>query len=300
MKSFGLRVKSLRKEKGMSQEELCEDQSELSVRQLIRIEGGQVAPSLSKMLFISRRLNVPLPNLVDSEEIELPFRYKELKYLIMRTPTYRQKQQISQITQYFDEIYSNFFEKLPEDEKIAIEVLQTSMDIHLDEDVDFGGDLVRESFQQIQLKKQYELNDLLIIRLYFFYIYFGNFQDDLFDLSVVKKLCGHLKRQAQFTHPSDLFLLRDILLQAITILIKLEEFQDASDLIEQTRNIIATTQDYQKQPILDMLEWKLILAYHKNKGAAEVKYNEALLFSRIVGNQHLEEQLISEWEKDSL
>ncbi|MFU2206216.1 helix-turn-helix domain-containing protein [Streptococcus pluranimalium] len=300
METFGLKVKILRKEKGMSQEELCEDQSELSVRQLIRIEGGQVAPSLSKMLFIAKRLNIPLPSLVDSEEFELPFRYKELKYLIMRTPTYRQEQQIKQITQYFDEIYLDFFEKLPEDEKIAIEVLQTSMDIHLDEDVNFGGDLVRESFQQIQLKKRYGLNDLLIIRLYFFYIYFANFQDTLFDLSIVKKLCGYLKKQAQFTHPSDLFLLRDILLQAITILIKLEEFQDASDLIEQIRDIISTTQDYQKQPILDMMEWKLILAQHNNRGAAEAKYNEALLFSRIVGNQYLEEQLIIEWEKDSL
>ncbi|MDY3041047.1 MAG: XRE family transcriptional regulator, partial [Streptococcus pluranimalium] len=43
METFGLKVKILRKEKGMSQEEMCEDQSELSVRQLIRIEGGQVA-----------------------------------------------------------------------------------------------------------------------------------------------------------------------------------------------------------------------------------------------------------------
>lgn len=300
MESFGLKVKTLRKEKGMSQEELCEDQSELSVRQLIRIEGGKATPSLSKMLFIAKRLNIPLSTLVSNEDIELPFRYKELKYLIMRTPTYRQEQQIHKIDQYFDEIYSQFFETLPEDEKIAIEVLQTSMDIHLDEDVNFGGDLVRESFQQVQLKKQYELNDLLIIRLYFFYIYFGDFQDDMFELSIVKQLCKHLKKQAEFTHPSDLFLLRDILLQAITILIKLEEYEDARDLIDQTRAIIKMTQDYQKQPILDMMEWKLILAQHNNRGAAEVKYNEALLFSRVIGNQHLAEQLTSEWEKDSI
>ena len=45
MKNFGSKVKALRKDKGMSQEELCEDQSELSVRQLIRIEGGRAAPS---------------------------------------------------------------------------------------------------------------------------------------------------------------------------------------------------------------------------------------------------------------
>ncbi|WP_242258549.1 helix-turn-helix domain-containing protein [Streptococcus thoraltensis] len=275
MKSFGSKVKALRKEKGMSQEELCEDQSELSVRQLIRIEGGKTAPSLSKMQFIAKRLNVPLPSLVDSEDVELPFRYKELKYLIMRTPTYRQEQQVRQINEYFNEIHSEFFENLPEDEKVAIEVLQTSMDIHLDEDVNFGGELVEESFQQIQLKKKYELNDLLIIRLYFFYIYFSNFQDDL-------------------------FLLRDILLQAITILIELEEYEEAGDIINRTREIIKMTQDYQKQPILDMMEWKLILAYHNNRRAAEAKYNEALLFSRVVGNQHLEEQLIIEWKKDSL
>lgn len=300
MKNFGSKVKALRKDKGMSQEELCEDQSELSVRQLIRIEGGRAAPSLSKMQFIAKRLSVSLSSLIDSEDTELPFRYKELKYLIMRTPTYRQEQQINQVSQYFDEIYLKFFETLPEDEKVAVEVLQTSMDIHLDENVDFGGDLVRESFRQVQLKKKYELNDLLMIRLYFFYIYFSHFQNEMFDLSIVKRLCHHLKLQMKDTHPGDLFLLRDILLQAITVLTQLKEYECASDLIDQTRAILKTTQDYQKQPILDMMEWKLILAQHCDRAAAEVKYKEAILFSRVVGNHYLEEQLIAEWEKDSL
>lgn len=299
MEHFGLRIKALRKDKGMSQEELCEDQSELSVRQLIRIEGGKTAPSLPKLLFIAKRLNVSLQNLIDSEDVMLPLRYQELKYLIMRTPTYREEQQINQVIQYFDEIYRDYFEVLPEDEKVAIEILQTSMDIYLDATVDFGGDLVRESFEQVKLKKKYGVNDLLMIRLYFSYIYFSNYQDELFALTVVKQFCSCLRAQLHDTHPSDLFLLRDILLQAITILTQFKEFEQADDLIAQTRTILNTTQDYQKKPILDMMEWKLILAQHSDRAAAEAKYNEAILFSRAVGNHFLEEQLIAEWEKDS-
>ncbi|ESV55730.1 XRE family transcriptional regulator [Streptococcus agalactiae LMG 14747] len=299
MKNFGMKVKYFRKEQEMSQEELCQNQSELSVRQLIRIEGGKTAPSLSKMKFIAKRLGIPLASLLENDETELPFRYKELKYLIMRTPTYREEHQVKRINQYFDEIHENFFDILPEDEKVAIEVLQTSMDIHLDSDVSFGGDLVKESFQQVKLKNKYELNDLLMIRLYFFYIYFGNFQDDLFELATVIQLCRKLRNQIRFTHPTHLFLLRDILLQGITILIDLEIFEEASDLIEEANQIIKMTQDYQKKPILDMMEWKLILSQRNDKGAAEIKYNDALLFTKVVGNNYLEEQLIVEWQKDS-
>ncbi|VGR36603.1 Cro/CI family transcriptional regulator [Streptococcus pyogenes] len=88
LEHFGGKVKVLRLEKRISREDLCGDESELSVRQLARIELGQSIPSLSKVIFIAKALNVSVGYLTDGADLELPKRYKELKYLILRTPTY--------------------------------------------------------------------------------------------------------------------------------------------------------------------------------------------------------------------
>lgn len=300
MENVGTRIRKLRRKLGLSQEEFCNDQSQLSVRQLIRIESGKSLPSLTRLKYIAERLAISISQLVEENDMILPSRYQELKYLIMRTPTYREKEQVIQLNQYFDEIYRDFFAKLPEDEKVAIEILQASFDIHLDASIDFGGELVKESFEQVILKSQYDINDLLTIRLYFFYVYFSFPNQNSNDLVTVKRLCSILKKQMKQTHPSDLFLLRDVLLQASSILLRFKVYGDVPPLLNQVREIMQITQDYQKQPIIDMLEWKLLLKDHNNLPAAEVKYNDAILFSKMVGNSFLEEQLNKEWERDAL
>lgn len=119
MENVGTRIRKLRQKLGLSQEEFCNDQSQLSVRQLIRIESGKSLPSLTRLKYIAERLAISISQLVEENDMILPSRYQELKYLIMRTPTYREKEQVIQLNQYFDEIYRDFFAKLPEDEKVA-------------------------------------------------------------------------------------------------------------------------------------------------------------------------------------
>lgn len=88
MEKFGEKIRLMREEKGISREEFCGDETELSVRQLARIELNQSIPNLSKASFIANRLGVKLGTLTDGDSLELPKRYKELKYLLLRTPTY--------------------------------------------------------------------------------------------------------------------------------------------------------------------------------------------------------------------
>ena len=51
---FGVKVRQLRESKGIAREEFCGDETELSVRQLARIETGSL-PTLSKAQFIAKR-----------------------------------------------------------------------------------------------------------------------------------------------------------------------------------------------------------------------------------------------------
>ena len=80
LKDFGKKIKSLRLEKGLTKEAVCLDESQLSTRQLTRIESGQSTPTLNKAVYIAGRLGVTLGYLTDGENVELPSRYKELKY----------------------------------------------------------------------------------------------------------------------------------------------------------------------------------------------------------------------------
>ncbi|VIT61339.1 transcriptional regulator [Streptococcus pneumoniae] len=73
--------------KKISRSEFCGDESELSIRQLIRIENGESRPTLTKLKYIAERLGVEDYKLMPSY-IELDKEYLELKYFLMRTPTY--------------------------------------------------------------------------------------------------------------------------------------------------------------------------------------------------------------------
>ncbi|WP_158527561.1 helix-turn-helix domain-containing protein, partial [Streptococcus gallolyticus] len=65
MEKFGIKVRALREKKGISREEFCGDETELSVRQLARIESNQSIPNLSKAQFIANQLGVTLDTLTD-------------------------------------------------------------------------------------------------------------------------------------------------------------------------------------------------------------------------------------------
>ncbi|MFR7048371.1 helix-turn-helix domain-containing protein, partial [Streptococcus pneumoniae] len=56
MREFGEKIKRLRLAKKISRSEFCGDESELSIRQLIRIENGESRPTLTKLKYIAERL----------------------------------------------------------------------------------------------------------------------------------------------------------------------------------------------------------------------------------------------------
>ena len=72
---IGKNIRAARLNKNLTQADVCGDESELTIRQLARIENGQVLISLSKLLFLSQKLNYPVKDLVDIEKIEIPKNY---------------------------------------------------------------------------------------------------------------------------------------------------------------------------------------------------------------------------------
>lgn len=66
IKAFGLRVKKLRNDKGVSQRRLSYD-TDISQSQIQRIEKGEINTSISVIFNIAKALNVKFTDLVDFE-----------------------------------------------------------------------------------------------------------------------------------------------------------------------------------------------------------------------------------------
>ncbi|HER5569610.1 TPA: transcriptional regulator Rgg4/ComR [Streptococcus pyogenes] len=295
LEHFGGKVKVLRLEKRISREDLCGDESELSVRQLARIELGQSIPSLSKVIFIAKALNVSVGYLTDGADLELPERYKELKYLILRTPTYMDDGKLQVREEQFDEIFEDYYDKLPEEEKIIIDCLQATLDTLLSENTNFGIDLLQEYFNQIKTKVRFRQNDLILLELYLAYLDIEGMDGQYSDKIFYDSLLDNLSEQFEL---DELFIVNKIIIDISSLSLKNNRLDNLEKAIEMSQKIMAKIQDWNRMPILKLIEWKYFLIKQKDIIKAEQSFMKACLFAQMTADQYLENKLIQEWEKD--
>ncbi|VHF26402.1 Cro/CI family transcriptional regulator [Streptococcus pyogenes] len=298
LEHFGGKVKVLRLEKRISREDLCGDESELSVRQLARIELGQSIPSLSKVIFIAKALNVSVGYLTDGADLELPKRYKELKYLILRTPTYMDDGKLQVREEQFDEIFEDYYDKLPEEEKIIIDCLQATLDTLLSEDTNFGIDLLQEYFNQIKTKVRFRQNDLILLELYLAYLDIEGMDGQYSDKIFYDSLLDNLSEQFEQFELDELFIVNKIIIDISSLSLKNNRLDNLEKAIEMSQKIMAKIQDWNRMPILKLIEWKYFLIKQKDIIKAEQSFMKACLFAQMTADQYLENKLIQEWEKD--
>ncbi|WP_029186637.1 helix-turn-helix domain-containing protein [Streptococcus suis] len=295
-KEFGQRVRQLRESASMTREQFCDDELELSVRQLTRIEAGTSKPTFSKIQYIATRLGMGLYELMP-DYVSLPERYSKLKFDVLRTPTYENEELMEKRADMMMEIYDDYYDDLPEEEKIAIDAIQSTIDVLETRTAEFGQDILNDYFEQIQRKKQFSANDLLIIRLFLMNLRMEVKQDNDFQrfLELVEKFPG----QIELVESGDLFILRDVMITSVGLLGQNEEYRYIPSLFDALDKLMQKTQDFQKKPILNLLKWKYELLINKDKVAATALYEEALLFARLIGNAHLIDKLEEDWKKDS-
>lgn len=273
----------------MTQADVCGDESELTIRQLARIENGQVLVSLSKLLFLSQKLNFPIKDIVDIEKIEIPKRYLELKNKLIRSHTYGDEKRISILEEMFDEIYENFYEHLPEEEQLLVEVLQVQLDVFSSRDITYGLSLLEEYFQQILKKKKYSYNDLLIINLYFLCCAIG-----LEDKTYFEELSKKVLLYIDYSDNDRIYILERILI-GILIQVKIEDYLIYTKVL---REITDSTNNFQHKPVIYAFEAKYYLKVEKNYEKAEQSYNKAIEFANMLNDQVLASNLLKEKELD--
>ena len=298
MNELGEKVRILREEKGLSRPVFCGDESELSVRQLVRIEKGEFRPTIKTLEYIADRLEIPSYVLMPDYK-ELPKRYQELKYFLLHHPDYGDKELQEQKEEYFDEIFENFYDALPRDEKMIVDCLQAIDEVRATDNEQYGIALLDESFEELWNQREFSFSDLLKIRLYFLCSYLENIKKGQLSISeqqklqlMFQKVCNNVENSGT----DDLFLVRDVLfagLGSCELLNDLELFKLA---VEKLNWISEKTRDFQKQPIVLMVEWKYYI--QTDYDTAKQKYEEAKMMARMFGNEQLIVSLDKEWSED--
>ena len=295
---LGDKVRLLREEKGLSRPVFCGDESELSVRQLVRIEKGEFRLTIKTLEYIAERLEIPSYVLMPDYK-ELPKRYQELKYFLLHHPDYGDKELQEQKEEYFDEIFENFYDDLPRDEKVVVDCLQAIDEVRATDNEQYGIALLDESFEELWNQREFSFSDLLKIRLYFLCSYLENIKKGQLSISeqqklqlMFQKVCNNVENSGT----DDLFLVRDVLfagLGSCELLNDLELFKLA---VEKLNWISEKTRDFQKQPIVLMVEWKYYI--QMDYDTAKQKYEEAKMMARMFGNEKLIVSLDKEWSED--
>lgn len=295
-KEFGQRVRQLREKAQFTREEFCMDESELSVRQLTRIESGTCKPTFSKINFIANRLGLGLYELMP-DYVKLPERYSKLKFDMLRTPTYGDESLVEKRDQLISEVYDTYYADLPEEEQIAVDAFRSTIDTFETKSNAYGKEIIDDYFDQILHKTRYTINDLLIIRLYLEHLR----ADDGTSINFKKflELVEHLPGQVDIMDANELFILRDVMLVTIGELGRTKQFATIPSLFQALDQVMIITQDFQKKPILNLLKWKYELYVNDDYEAAKLLFEEAIMFANLIGHQYLVDKLNADWVEDN-
>ena len=271
-REIGYKIKTIRRSCGKTQIDICGDESELTIRQLARIENGQALATLPKLLLIADKLGVSLQNIVDVKVIEIPKGFLKLKDELIHSQTYADKGRIERKEAILEEIYENYYENLPEEEQLIVDVTQARFDIYGSSDVTYGLGLVEEYFQQLLKKKYFSVNDLLIIELYFFCCAMGLEDKDKASLVQMEKVLLSLFIQIQT--------------------------EDSLIYIQTFEKIIAKTRHVFYRPHLFLLKAKYALFVDKNILEAESFYEKAISLAELLDDQVLVQRILAEKQID--
>ncbi|HEU6543770.1 TPA: XRE family transcriptional regulator [Streptococcus pneumoniae] len=288
-REIGYKIKTIRRSCGKTQIDICGDESELTIRQLARIENGQALATLPKLLLIADKLGVSLQNIVDVKVIEIPKGFLKLKDELIHSQTYADKGRIERKEAILEEIYENYYENLPEEEQLIVYVTQARFDIYGSSDVTYGLGLVEEYFQQLLKKKYFSVNDLLIIELYFFCCAMGLEDKEHFEeLAQKVLLCSEYEDKASLVQMEKVLLSLFIQIQTEDSLIYIQTFE----------KIIAKTRHVFYRPHLFLLKAKYALFVDKNILEAESFYEKAISLAELLDDQVLVQRILAEKQID--
>ena len=290
---IGKRIREERERQGLKREQVCDTEEELTVKQLMRIELGRSLPTIVKLQYISDKLSVSLNYLLGETKLDIPEDYYKAKYKLMKSPVYGDSERIKKKLKDIEELYDNYIDVLPEDELLAIDLIERTLNFMISEEESLIESVFEDYLVQALKKETYSLNDLLLISYYAF-----RCQDYDYDKERIEKFRRKLINQE--LQGEELFNVELIgALSAIAgIYVMHHDYKEMKSVVDKMYVLIDKTLQQAYKPAVLVFEAKYYLFYENNRDKATELYNTATVLAEAFGDQVFIKNLKMEIQKD--
>ena len=277
---IGKRIREERERIGFTREQVCDTEEELTVKQLMRIELGRSLPTIVKLQYISDKLGVSLNYLLGETKLDIPEDYYKAKYKLMKSPVYGDPERIKKKLKDIEELYDNYIDVLPEDELLAIDLIERSLNFMVEEKYSLLESVYEDYLTQALKKEAYSLNDLLLISYYAL-----RCQDYDYDKERIEKFRHKLiKQELQGDELSNVELIGA--LSAIAgIYVMHHDYKEMKSVVDKMYVLIDKTLQQAYKPAVLVFEAKYYLFYENNRDKATELYNTATVLAEAFGDQ---------------
>ena len=290
---IGKRIREERERQGLKREQVCDTEEELTVKQLMRIELGRSLPTIVKLQYISDKLSVSLNYLLGETKLDIPEDYYKAKYKLMKSPVYGDSERIKKKLKDIEELYDNYIDVLPEDELLAIDLIERTLNFMISEEESLIESVFEDYLVQALKKETYSLNDLLLISYYAF-----RCQDYDYDKERIEKFRRKLINQELQGEE----LVNVELLGALStiggIYVMHHDYRNMKTIVDKMHTVIDKTLQHAYKPAVLIFEAKYYLFYENNRDKATELYNTATVLAEAFGDQVFIKNLKMEMEKD--
>ena len=290
---IGKRIREERERLGLTREQVCDTEEELTVKQLMRIELGRSLPTIVKLQYISDKLGVSLNYLLGETKLDIPEDYYQAKYKLMKSPVYGDPERIKKKLKDIEELYDNYIEFLPEEELLAIDLLEKSLDFMIREEDSIIEYVFEDYLTQALKKETYSLNDLLLISHYAYRCQDSNYDKGIIDEFRRKLINQELQGEELFNIE-----LMGALTSIAGIYVMHHDYKDMKSVVDKLYEIMHSCMQHSYQPGIIVFEAKYYLFYENNRDKATELYNTATVLAEAFGDQVFIKNLKMEMEKD--
>ena len=291
---IGKRIREERERLGLTREQVCDTEDELTVKQLMRIELGRSLPTIVKLQYISDKLNVSLNYLLGETNLDIPEDYYQAKYKLMKSPVYGDSERIKKKLQDIEELYEKYIDILPEDELLTIDIIERTLNFISEEKKEDLVEIVFEDYlNQVLKKEDYTLNDLLLIKYYAVQC-----QGSSYDKATIEHFRMKLiKQRLQGDELSNVELL-GALSAVAGIYVMHHDYKEMKSVVDKMYEVMHFIMQHSYQPGIAMLEAKYYLYYENDINKATELYNTATVLADAFGDQVFIKNLKMEMKKD--
>ena len=290
---IGKRIREERERLGLTREQVCDTEEELTVKQLMRIELGRSLPTIVKLQYISDKLGVSLNYLLGETKLDIPEEYYQAKYKLMKSPVYGDPERIKKKLQDIEDLYDNYIDILPEDELLTIDIIERTLNFMTKGEEDAIETIFEDYLTQVLKKEAYSLNDLLLIKYYTFKCQVGDYDEEIVESFRCKLINQELQGEE---------LVNVELLGALStiggIYVMHHDYRNMKTIVDKMHTVIDKTLQHAYKPAVLIFEAKYYLFYENNRDKAAELYNTATVLAEAFGDQVFIKNLKMEIQKD--